>query len=268
MSELLNCASHERTADEQAAREIEASLDRMAERHYDPRRHRFDYGSAAVSDDYQAMRRAVGALAGVDPNELADAHRAKAFWINVYNALALHIVLAGSIAASVREREDFFTGPHYCVGPHEMSLDAIEHGVLRGNARKYMGIKPQLARDDPRRKWTLQRPDPRVHFTLYTASVSSPRLRAIPLDQADEALEQATREHLERSVILGDDGETIRLPRLLRWYTGDFGGSLDDALAFVRARLSDARAEALAREDVDVEFARFDWRLNDRYTPG
>jgi len=32
--------------------------------------------------------------------------------------------------------------------------------------------------------------------------------------------------------------------------------------------LSDARAEALAREDVDVEFARFDWRLNDRYTPG
>jgi hypothetical protein len=267
MGELLNRASHERLAAEDAACRLEASLDRLAERHYDARRPRVDYGGAAVSEDYQGMRHAVGALAGIDPGELADAGRATAFWINVYNALVLHIILAGSIAASVRERDDFFTGPHYCVGPYEMTLDAIEHGFLRGNARKYLGLKPQFARDDPRLKWTLKRPDPRVHFGLYTAAVSSPHLRVIPRDNANASLERATREHLDQSVRRGNDGDTVCLPRLFRWYTGDFGGSLDDALAFVRARLSDERAEALAQEDIDVEFSRFEWRLNDRYTP-
>ncbi len=263
--ELLNRARETPIAAAEAAEDMAQAIARMTQRHYDRRRHRFDYGAAAVSDEHQSLRAAAAALAGIDPLELSDPDTAKAFWINTYNALAVHIILAGSIATSVRERDDFFTGPHYCVAGHEMTLDAIEHGILRGNARKYMGVKPAFARGDPRIDWRLTQPDPRVHFALYMGAASSPRLRAVPLDDPNATLEQAAREHLDATVGPTPDGGHVRLPRVFRWYTSDFGGSVDDALAFVRARLDDERSDLLAREDIDVVFTPFDWRLNDRY---
>lgn len=262
--ELLNHARDNPVAAVEAAQGMAQAIARMAERHYDRQRHRFDYGAAAVSDEYQALRAGAAALAGIDPLELNDPETAKAFWINTYNALAIHIILASSIGASVRERDDFFTGPHYCIGGHEMTLDAIEHGILRGNARKYMGLKPAFTRDDRRIEWSLAKPDPRMHFALHMGAVSSPVLRAVPLDQPDATLERAARDYLDATVSATQGGH-IELPRVFRWYTSDFGGSIDDALAFVRTRLDDDRAESLAREDIDAVFAAFDWRLNDRY---
>ena len=263
--ELLNRAAGEPIAAAVAADQLERALERLTARHYDANRHRFDYGAAAVADEYDDLRRAVGALAAVDPAELPEPDAARAFWVNVYNALAVHIILETPIATSVREREDFFTGPHYCIHGHEVTLDAIEHGILRGNARKYMALKAPFGEQDPRRAWTFAEVDPRIHFVLYTGAVSSPPLRAVPGQGTDAALEQAAREHLAARVEVDSERGAATLPRLFRWYTGDFGGSIDDTLAFVRTRLDDARAETLAREDIDAAFAAFDWRLNDRY---
>ncbi|WP_067562482.1 DUF547 domain-containing protein [Halofilum ochraceum] len=247
---------------------VESALERIAARYCAPSSHRVDYGAAAVSDEYEALRHTASALADLDPDRLADPHSAVAFWINLYNLLTLHIVLSGPIATSVREREDFFTGPYYRVAGQALTLDAIEHGILRGNARRYMGLKPLFSSGDPRLRWSLRTIDPRIHFALYTANMSSPPLRAIPVAQAETALDNATREQLAATVRVDPSGRTARLPRVFRWYTGDFGGSIDDALAFVRRHLDDNRADALADEDINVEFDPFDWRLNDRYPAG
>lgn len=243
---------------------VEMALEQIAARYYDPSRHRFDYGAAAVSEEYEALQHTADTLANVDPDRIPDPPAAIPFWINLYNLLTLHIVLAGPIATSVRERDDFFTGPHYRVAGQALSLDAIEHGILRGNARRYMGLKPLFSTGDERLRWSLQTVDPRIHFVLHTATLSSPPLLSLPETRADTLLENATREQLAATVQIDPAGGTARLPRLFRWYTGDFGGSIDEALAFVRQRLDDDRADALANQDINIEFHPFDWRLNDR----
>lgn len=244
---------------------VATALEQIASRYYDPSQHRFDYGAAAVSEQYEALRDAVTAIGEADFEWFVASPHAIPFWVNLYNLLTLHIVLAGPIATSVREREDFFTGPHYRVGGQALTLDAIEHGILRANARRYMGLKPAFSPGDPRLRWSLRKIDPRIHFALYTATLSSPALRALSASDVDSELETATREYLAATVQIDAVSGTARLPRLFRWYTGDFGGSIDDAVAFVRCRLDDDRADALADEDINVEFQPFDWRLNDRY---
>lgn len=262
--EQLNQGESESALADDPATVVETALEQIATRYYDPSHHRFDYGAAAVSEEYDALRRTVAALADAHPDRLVGTADAIPFWINLYNLLTLHIVLAGPIATSVRERDDFFTGPYYRVAGQALTLDAIEHGILRGNARRYMGLKPLFAPGDPRLRWSLHTIDPRIHFVLYTATLSSPPLLALPASQADPALENATRDQLAATVRIDAGGSTARLPRLFRWYTGDFGGSIDNALAFVRLRLDDDRAAALANEDINIEFQPFDWRLNDR----
>jgi len=262
--EQLNQGDPGRVVTDNPAVAVETALEQTAARYYDPSRHRFDYGAAAVSEEYGALRRTADALADVNPDLIPDPPAAIAFWINLYNLLTLHIVLAGPIAASVRERDDFFTGPYYRVAGQALSLDAIEHGILRGNARRYMGLKPLFSPGDPRLHWSLRTVDPRIHFVLHTATLSSPPLVALPTDRVDTVLENATRKQLAATVEVDQAGGTTRLPRLFRWYTGDFGASIDDALAFIRQRLDDDRADALMHEDINIEFHPFDWRLNDR----
>lgn len=244
---------------------VETALEQITARYYDPNEHRLDYGAAAVSEQYEMLQGAAAALVDADPGRMGDPAPAIPFWVNLYNLLTLHIVLAGPIAASVREREDFFTGPYYRVAGQALTLDAIEHGILRANARRYMGLKPAFSSGDPRLHWSLRKVDPRIHFALYTASRSSPPLRALSAPDVDSELDNATREYLAATIQVDPVSGTARLPRLFRWYTGDFGGSIDDALTFVRRRLDDDRADALADEDINVEFHPFDWRLNDRH---
>ena len=66
---------------------------------------------------------------------------------------------------------------------------------------------------------------------------------------------------------------TLRLPMVFRWYTLDFGRSMNDAIAFTASHLDDESLRtALDDDDLRVEFTPYDWRLNDRYariaTPG
>jgi hypothetical protein len=251
---------------EETSTALGTALDALIRRHYTPTSHRFDYGAAAVSGEYQALKQVTARLSEVDPGRLTKVESACAFWLNAYTALVVESVIDRSIATSIRERDDFFDAPYYCIGSHHCSLDVIEHGILRCNARKYLGIGPLLARNDPRLAWRLRTPDPRIHFGLYTATVSSPAPIAFTSRNLDAQLEKASRDYLQATVQIIEDENVIRLPAVFRWYISDFGRSLDDVIAFVNARVDNARLRAV-REDHGhrTTFAPYDWRLNDRY---
>ncbi len=252
-------------ADETSAL-LATALDAMIRRQYASTLHRFDYGAAAVSSEYQGIRQAIGRLADVDPGRMTKTGPACAFWLNAYTALVVEAVIERSIATSIREREDFFTVQSYRIGGHNCSLDLIEHGILRGNARKYLGIGPLLARNDPRLAWRLRKPDPRIHFGLYTATFSSPAPVAFSPAHLDEQLDAATRDYLNATVQVVEEEGVIRLPALFRWYAGDFGRSLADALAFVGMHVTrPGLLAALESREYRATFAAYDWRLNDRY---
>ena len=80
-----------------------------------------------------------GLLAAAEKNTLAaqletDSKR-KAFWLNIYNAFT-QIGLKGNPSAYTK-RNKFFTKKFFHVAGEDISLDLIEHGILRKSKAKY-----------------------------------------------------------------------------------------------------------------------------------
>lgn len=152
---------------------------------------------------------------------------ALAFWSNLYNAgtqllLARRPELYESSLRTIR----FFRATALRVAGTPLSLDDIEHGILRGSRSKYgLGYLPRLASGRFVRRYALQNPDPRIHFALNCGAASCPAIRAYERERVDEQLDLATEVYLESTADYDSEANLVELPRLFLWYRGDFGGS-------------------------------------------
>lgn len=71
-----------------------------------------------------------------------------AFFINLYNMMAIHAILVLNHPAGPLERRKLFGDFRYVVGGSPYSLSAIQNGILRGNQRPpYNLMKPFSAKD-------------------------------------------------------------------------------------------------------------------------
>lgn len=231
--------------------------------HYDPAVHAFHYARFPESPEFAALRAAARALADFDCGALVIGRRLP-FWLNVYNALVLHAVVARRADAGVRSVGDFFSASQYMVGGYVFSLDEIEHGMLRVNApRLRVGAKP-MRRDDPRQKLAPYMFDERVHFAMYSACRSSPAPAAYVPGSLEADLEAATCAYLGRIVHVEEARAKLVVPKVFDWYAVDFGGERA-ALEFVIARLQlpeDLDAVDRCGSRLRLQFAEFDWTLN------
>ncbi len=171
---------------------------------------------------------------------------ARAFWINLYNALTVHAVHAAGVKSSVTAQRGFFDRFAYTVSGFAFSLNDIEHGVLRGNRAAFLRgapFKPQ----NPRLGFVLPL-DPRVHFALNCGARSCPPIRFYSAEHLDAQLDLATTAQLQDVRL---EGNVVWLPRLMSYYAADFG----EPLAFTRRYRPDLPATAR------VKFLPYDWGL-------
>lgn len=167
-------------------------------------------------------------LATYDEDALArvrtERRAALAFWTNCYNA-ATQLLLAerpGLYESWLRTLR-FFRADAVTVAGAALSLDDIEHGLLRGKASLGLGYLPRLLPGGFERRYRLADPDPRVHFALNCGAASCPAIRSYDADRVDKQLDRATRAYLQ-TVEYDADAGVARVPRLFLWYRGDFGG--------------------------------------------
>jgi hypothetical protein len=212
---------------------------------------------AAPEDRGAALDAAVVALEHAPATAIpSDEHARRAFWINVYNVLAAHASRGRRSTAWDDLFEVYRT--RYRVAGHEISVDQIEHGLLRDNRRAPgMPARP-LSPRDPRLALGVPL-DPRIHFALNCAARSCPPVRVYRGDALDAQLDLATQSFLEAESSADPAGRALSTSRLLRWYAPDFGGE-----AGVRARV----AAAIGRPDLDrpgvaLRYNRYDWRVPD-----
>lgn len=149
---------------------------------------------------------------------------AKAFWLNLYNALTLHAMHAANIQNSVLESAGFFNRYAYNIDGLVLTLNQIEHGILRGNRPALVGLPP-FAKNDPRAKWVLPL-DARIHFALNCGAASCPPIRHYQSANLEQQLELATQAYLSDCQIKNG---VVYLPRLLSYYQADFGKPLEFA---------------------------------------
>jgi hypothetical protein len=204
--------------------------------------------------DPRAERR----LAALDPTALAvaladPAHRL-AFWLNVYNG-AVRARLFQDPAA-YRRRWRFFSASAITVAGRRLSPNAIEHGILRRSAFALsLGYLRNPVPSRFERMHRVGRVDPRIHFALNCGARSCPPLAAYDPEHLDAQLDAATRSYLSSETAVLDDGATVRVPRLLLWYVGDFGGK-GGILRLLR-RFEVIEPLAAPR----VAFGAYDWTL-------
>ena len=144
------------------------------------------------------------------------------FWINVYNASILSLLRA--TPSLYAKKSPFFDAKHISFSDTVLSLNDIEHGVLRCGRYKYsLGYfdDPFLKRKF--RRFSLQNFDARVHFALNCGASSCPPISAYKPNAIHQQLDLA-----ESSFLLGSrfDAEkhTLSVSQVFSWFRGDFGG--------------------------------------------
>ena len=178
-----------------------------------------------------------------------------AYLINAYNAIVIQQVLDAypikrslSPAALVRPANSvwqipgFFTESTHQVAGRRLTLDDIEHKLLRASLK-----------------------EPRIHAALVCAAVSCPPLRgAYAAERIDAQLDDQMRSFLadpSRNRIDRSRGE-VKLSEIFKWFAEDFGGT-DGVVTFV-ARYTDAATQAWLRTGkFRVTYFDYDWNLND-----
>jgi hypothetical protein len=170
-----------------------------------------------------------------------------AYWVNLYNALTLQLVVDHYPVSSIRRIHGglFGTGPWdeevFSVSGKAITLNDIEHRILRPI-------------------WQ----DHRIHFVVNCASVGCPNLAktALSADNANSLMQAAAREFLLHPRGIQVDGDNAVLSKIFDWYKSDFGQDQRQRLATLRSHIAGSpTAEKLA--SVKKIRYRYDWDLND-----
>ena len=214
---------------------------------------RVDYARWQVSaQDMASLHDCISHRAARMPSKMPR-NDAFAFWVNLYNAITLKVVLDRYPVSSIRDiKSEGLFDPKAYIGPwrtkrvtvegQSYSLDNIENDILRS------GFK-----------------DPRVHYAINCASYGCPNLRAKAWTGAalDADLETAARDFINhpRGVAVLP-GNRLRVSSIYKWFNADFGGSDAGVLAHLRKYAGPALAAALTSQPAIAEDA-FDWSLND-----
>ena len=199
------------------------------------------------SDGLGELRSYLAVLEAVAPSALSRTE-AHAYWINLYNAKTLEVVLEHYPVGSIRDI-DLGGGGLFGRGPwsrkllkvdgSELSLDDIEHEIVR----------PLFG-------------DPLSHYGLNCASYSCPNLatRAYTGGNVDKLLAQGAAEYINHPRGVAVSKGRISASKIYSWYAGDFGGRgglKPHWLAYARP------AHAQQIEAASIGGYGYDWRLNE-----
>jgi len=214
----------------------------------------------------------------------------KAFFINVYNIMNIHAMVARykkekKLDLHVLQRPLFYSQFKYIIGGQVYTLSDIEQGILRKNSALANDItstviefafnaKPKGERfgvTDPRRKFVLEYLDPRIHFALHPGTLSGPEYRYYTAAEIDIQLELNAREFCRRNSYLKEDKEKtfFCLNELFKFYKTDFANDDDALVNYILSYYGDEdRANVqtvLEQKQVQLKFVDYNWALNKKF---
>ncbi|MBP3127627.1 DUF547 domain-containing protein [Thalassospira sp. ER-Se-21-Dark] len=229
----------------------QAVLDRYVTQHA-PGVTSFDYAAASRDGGTEMVAGYVDAMTKINVDAL-NRDQQFAYWVNLYNALTVKVVLDHYPVDSIRDIDIspglFSSGPWgkklITVEGRTLSLDDIEHRILRPIWR-----------------------DARIHYVVNCASIGCPALapEAFDADKLEAQLDQAARDFINhpRAVRINADGGLV-LSSLYDWYRDDFGKSDAEFIAHLRKFAGSELTKALGGiTELDVADYEYDWALNAR----
>jgi Protein of unknown function, DUF547 len=209
--------------------------------------HRVAYG-AVTPDDRERLAAYVDRLAAV-PISTYNRAEQMAYWINLYNALVVLLVVDHYPVASIR---DIARAPGAASeGPWDLKLVEVEGVPLSLADIKHRILRPI---------WR----DPRVHYALACGALGCANLQPEPFEAArlERQLSEAAMAYVDdlRCITIADD--RLSVSSIYRWYRDDFGPTDRDVINHLMAYAEPGLAMRLQRFRRITDDG-FDWRLND-----
>jgi hypothetical protein len=185
-----------------------------------------------------------------DPEAFPDDEDKLAYWLNAYNAFTLNAIVDEYPITSVWKTRDgaFFRRRRHIAGGRAVSLDDIEHEILRGRFA-----------------------EPRIHFAINCGSNGCPAMRTSAFEPSglNETLRAATAQFLasEWNCRIDREKRRVYVSRIFKMYAEDFAGDAGTAREYQRGVLQFiAQHLGLAPESIggyEVLYNVYDWGLND-----
>lgn len=169
-------------------------------------------------------------------------HDQLAFFINLYNAATIDLVLDNYPIKSFKDEVGGKEGPWKlsfikAIG-NTYTLDQVEHELIRKNFN-----------------------EPRIHFAVNCASEGCPPLRneAFTGENLEAQLEEQTTTFLANSAINNFDGKTLTLSPIFDWFKEDFikkSGSVEN---FVDPYYKD---QSVKKGAAKLKYSEYGWNIN------
>ena len=207
-----------------------------------------DYeGLAASAEDTAKLGGYLEFLQELDPRDYNRAEQ-MAYWINLYNALTVKVVLDGYPVETIRDIHEGvvpYTGPwddvHARVAGEDLTLNHMEHGILRPI-------------------WQ----DRRIHYAVNCAAYGCPHLLDTVFTAAntEELLELGARDYVNnpRGVDVVDE-DFVVISSIYDWYAEDFGDTEESVVEHLIEYAQGDLAAFLDGFEGAMEYD-YDWSLN------
>lgn len=174
-------------------------------------------------------------LAANVPTKSTSKNAMLAYWINVYNAFTIKLILDNYPVKSIKYIKDPWGKKSFTLGNIKYSLEEVEHEILR------------------------KMNEPRIHFAINCASYSCPDLLNEAFTEA-ELEKQLTR--VAKNFINDKSKNTItpnkvEISKIFDWFSGDFkrNGTLIDYLN----QYSNVKINKTAK----ISYKEYNWALNE-----
>jgi hypothetical protein len=173
----------------------------------------------------------------------------KAYWINLYNALTVQVILKHYPVKSILKiniSPGFFSrGPWgaklLTVEGEKISLNDIEHRILRPI-------------------WK----DNRIHYAVNCASYSCPNLasKTYTAQSTEQLLHEGAKQYInhKRGVTFDNDNDLV-LSKIYDWYQIDFGDNEKNLIKHLIKYANPELKRKLLKFDGDIDY-KYNWNLN------
>ena len=187
------------------------------------------------AQDINALQDYLDYLAKNQPTDKAHKPEKLAYYINLYNAATVKLILDNYPTKSIKDIKNPWGKDVVQMGAEKISLGNLEHKILR------------------------KMDEPRIHFAINCASFSCPKLlnTAFTATNLEKLLEQTAIDFIndpKRNVLTK---EKASLSEIFNWYKKDFtkNGSLIDYL--------NKYASQKLTSDTKISYLNYNWGLNE-----
>ncbi|MFD2099752.1 DUF547 domain-containing protein [Flagellimonas iocasae] len=190
---------------------------------------------AGLKEDSTQLDAYLDHLGQHPPSQTWSKEDSLAYFINLYNAATVKLIVDHYPVQSIKDIPNRWGKKWIQVGNNILSLDRIEHDILR------------------------KMDEPRIHFAINCASYSCPKLwnQAFIPEKMEQQLDQVAHDFVNDPTKNRFENNEAKLSEIFKWYKRDFtkGTSLLEYINQFLKNPIDA--------DADIDYLDYDWSLND-----